>query len=83
MRLKLTSMTKIINIMNNPEIIIVHPGEILREDFLVPLNLSKEELAESIKIAPATINSLLAGKCDLDKELATRLALYFDMSTEF
>lgn len=63
--------------------IIVHPGEVLREDFLLPLKLTPEKLAKSIKIKPQVIQELIEEKRDLDKELATRLALYFDMSTEF
>ena len=63
--------------------IIVHPGEVLREDFLLPLKLTPEKLAKSIKIKPQVIQELIEEKRDLDKDLATRLALYFDMSTEF
>ena len=63
--------------------IIVHPGEVLREDFLLPLKLTPEKLAKSIKIKSQVIQELIEEKRDLDKDLATRLALYFDMSTEF
>jgi len=63
--------------------IIVHPGEVLREDFLLPLKLTPEKLAKSIKIKPQVVQELITEKRDLDKDLATRLALYFDMSTEF
>ena len=63
--------------------IMVHPGEVLREDFLLPLKLTPEKLAKSIKIKPQVIQELIEEKRDLDKDLATRLALYFDMSTEF
>jgi antitoxin HigA-1 len=65
------------------EKIIVHPGEILRESFLIPLKITPEKLAKNIKVEPRIIKELVAEKRDLDKELATRLALYFDMSTEF
>ena len=65
------------------EAIIIHPGEVLREDFLLPLKLTPEKLAKSIKVNPQIIQELIAEKRDLDKDLATRLALYFDMSTEF
>ena len=65
------------------ETIIIHPGEVLREDFLLPLKLTPEKLAKSIKVSPQIIQDLVAEKRDLDKDLATRLALYFDMSTEF
>ena len=63
--------------------IIIHPGEVLREDFLLPLKLVPEKLAKSIKVNHEVIKELIEEKRDLDKDLATRLALYFDMSTEF
>jgi len=63
--------------------IIVHPGEVLREDFLLPLKLAPEKLAESIKVNKEVIQEVIEEKRDLDKGLATRLSLYFDMSTEF
>jgi len=63
--------------------IIIHPGEVLREDFLLPLKLTPEKLAKSIKVSPKVVKELITEKRDLDKDLATRLALYFDMSTEF
>jgi len=70
--------------MNQEQLaIIVHPGEVLREDFLLPLKLAPEKLAESIKVKQEVIKELIEEKRDLDKDLATRLALYFDMSTEF
>ncbi|CAI2200975.1 19588_t:CDS:2, partial [Funneliformis geosporum] len=65
------------------EAIIIHPGEVLREDFLLPLKLAPEKLAKNIKVSSQIIQELIAEKRDLDKDLATRLALYFDMSTEF
>jgi antitoxin HigA-1 len=70
-------MTKNTNMKQ--EAIIIHPGEVLREDFLLPLKLAPEKLAESIKVK----SELIEEKRDLDKDLATRLALYFDMTTEF
>jgi antitoxin HigA-1 len=63
--------------------IVIHPGEVLREDFLLPLKLTPEKLAENLKVNPQVIQELITEKRDLDKDLATRLALYFDMSTEF
>jgi addiction module HigA family antidote len=63
--------------------ITIHPGEVLWEDFLLPLKLTPEKLAKNIKVNPQVIQELITKKRDLDKDLATRLALYFDMSTEF
>ena len=71
------------NVKQKPGTIAVHPGEVLREDFLLPLKLAPEKLAKAIKVKPQLIQDLVAEKRDLDKDLATRLALYFDMSTEF
>ena len=76
-------MTKNTNMKQEQLAIIVHPGEVLREDFLLPLKLAPEKLAKSIKVNPKAIKELIEEKRDLDKDLATRLALYFDMSTEF
>jgi antitoxin HigA-1 len=76
-------MIKSINMKQEQTPIIIHPGEVLREDFLLPLKLTPEKLAKSIKVSPQIIQDLIAEKRDLDKDLATRLALYFDMSTEF
>jgi len=78
MKNKVLSETK-----QEQEAIIIHPGEVLREDFLLPSKLTPEKLAKSIKVKPQIIQDLIAEKRDLDKDLATRLALYFDMSTEF
>jgi antitoxin HigA-1 len=75
-------MTKNTSMMEKQKIII-HPGEILREDFLTPLKLTAEKLATDIKVNPETIEELVNEKKDLDKELATRLAIYFEMSTNF
>jgi antitoxin HigA-1 len=76
-------MIKNTNMTQEQSAIIVHPGEVLREDFLLPLKLTPEKLAESIKVNHQVIQELIEEKKDLDKDLATRLALYFDMSTEF
>lgn len=49
----------------------------------MPLNLTPEKLAQDIKVAPEVIKAIVEEKQDLDKDIATRLAIYFDMSTEF
>jgi len=69
--------------MHNQKMLIIHPGEILREDFLLPLNLTFEKLAQDIKVSPEMVKDIIEEKQDLDKDIATRLAIYFDMSTEF
>ncbi len=42
--------------------IIIHPGEVLREDFLLPLKLTPEKLAKSIKVSPKVVKELITEK---------------------
>ena len=76
-------MIKTINIMKEEKVIIIHPGETLQEELLKPYKISVEELAQAIKVQPEIVKELVEKKRDLDKDLATRLALYFDMSPKF
>ena len=69
--------------MKEEKVIIIHPGETLQEELLKPYKISVEELAQTIKVQPEIVKELVEKKRDLDKDLATRLALYFDMSPEF
>jgi addiction module HigA family antidote len=55
----------------------VHPGEILREDYMRPLGLSSNALAIAIGVTAARINELVTGKRGLTADTALRLARYF------
>lgn len=59
-----------------------HPGEILREDFMVPLNLTQTELAKALKTTFRTINEIINGKRSISPEMALKLAKYFRTSAE-
>jgi len=59
-----------------------HPGEILNEEFLKPLEISQTELAESLGTTFRTINELVNGKRNLSSEMAVKLAKYFGTSAE-
>lgn len=61
----------------------IHPGEILREDFLAEYALSVERVAEDIGVAPESISDILAGRAGVTAEIALRLSRYFDNSPEF
>lgn len=61
----------------------VHPGEILLEEFLRPMNLSEEQLAADISVPVAAIQGIVRGEQNLTADLALRLARYFDMSPQF
>lgn len=59
-----------------------HPGEILREDFLIPMGLSQTELAERLKTTFRTVNEILNEKRGISPEMAVRLARFFGTSEE-
>ncbi len=58
----------------------IHPGEILREDFLLPLGLSEYRLAKDIGVPPRRINEIVKGRRALTADTAVRLARYFAMA---
>ena len=61
----------------------IHPGEFLREDYLPELSLSVEELAGQSHVAPSELVEVFAEQRGLSCDLAYRLALYFETSSQF
>jgi addiction module HigA family antidote len=61
----------------------VHPGEILLEEFLKPMNLSQNRLALDIRVPARRINEIVHGKRRVTADTALRIAKYFDMSPQF
>ncbi|HRN69225.1 MAG TPA: HigA family addiction module antitoxin [Promineifilum sp.] len=61
----------------------VHPGEVLLEEFLIPMDLSQNRLALDIHVPPRRINEIVQGKRRITTDTALRLARYFDMSPQF
>ena len=61
----------------------VHPGEILLEEFLEPMELSQYRLAKDISVPPRRINEIVQGKRGITADTALRLARYFGMSERF
>ena len=55
----------------------VHPGEILREEFMVPLGLSSNALAHALGVTPARINDIVRERRGITADTALRLARYF------
>ena len=58
----------------------VHPGEILRDEFLVPMSISQYRLAKDINVPPRRINEIVHGKRSITADTALRLARYFGSS---
>jgi antitoxin HigA-1 len=60
-----------------------HPGEVSREDFLVPLGLTQKQLADSINVSFQRANEIVSGKRGLTPGTALRLAKCFGNSPDF
>lgn len=60
-----------------------HPGEVLREDFLVPLGMSQYALAKAIGVPQIRVSEIVRGKRAISSDTALRLARYFGTSPEF
>ena len=61
----------------------VHPGEVVLEDFLVPLGISQYRLAKGISVPPRRINEIVLGKRAISADTALRLARFFGTTAPF
>lgn len=61
----------------------IHPGEILLEEFLKPLNLTQYRLAKNLSVPPRRINEIIQGKRAITADTALRLARFFGNSERF
>ena len=55
----------------------IHPGEILREDFLVPLGMTPHALSKALRVTPSRVNDIVHEKRGITADTALRLARYF------
>ena len=68
---------------NNERLLNIHPGEVLREEFLIPLGLSQYRLAKEIGVTEARISAICSGKRAITADTALRLAAFFGTSSSF
>lgn len=61
----------------------IHPGEILLEEFLRPMEISQYRLAKSISVPPRRINEVVHGKRNITADTALRLSRFFGTSERF
>ena len=61
----------------------VHPGEILRDEFLTPMGISVYRLARAIKVSRPRLNDIVLGRRGVTTDTALRLGRYFGMTPEF
>lgn len=64
-------------------IINTHPGEILKEEFLEPLNITAYRLAKNIGVQQIQISRIIKGELGISADIATRLGKFFGNSAEF
>lgn len=60
-----------------------HPGDVLREDFLIPMGIKQQELADAIHVPFQRINEIVRGKRSVSPSTALRLARFFGTSAGF
>lgn len=60
----------------------IHPGEVLKHDFMDPLGLSSNALADALGVTPARINEIVRGRRGITADTALRLAHYFDTDAQ-
>ena len=61
----------------------IHPGEVLQEEFLVPLQITAYRLAKAIGIPQTRVSEILKGKRRITADTALRLSYYFGNSPKF
>ena len=69
--------------MTDPDLSPIHPGEILREDFLKPMALSQSRLARALYVPPRRINEIVLGKRAVTAATALRLSRFFGTTARF
>jgi antitoxin HigA-1 len=61
----------------------IHPGEVLKEEFLIPMGISQYRLAKEISVAESRISAICQGKRAIAADTAVRLARFFGTSAGF
>jgi len=61
----------------------IHPGEVLREDYLAPLDMSVNALAKSLRVDATRMNEIVRERRRITPDTAERLARYFSTSAQF
>ena len=69
--------------MSEEKLAPIHPGEVLLEEFLKPMELSQNRLAIDIGVPARRINEIVLGKRRISADTALRLGRYFEMSPQF
>jgi len=76
-------MTSKLSIITDNKLPNIHPGEILSEEFLKPMDISAYKLAKSVGISQTRISDIIHGKRRITADTALRFAAFFGTSTQF
>ncbi|MCA9947079.1 MAG: HigA family addiction module antidote protein, partial [Anaerolineales bacterium] len=68
---------------NNEKIPPLHPGEVLLEEFLLPMDISQNRLALAIRVPARRINEIVHGRRRITADTALRLSRFFGTSAQF
>lgn len=69
--------------MNKRDFLPIHPGEILQEEFLIPMGISQHQLALGMRVAQQKINDIVRGRRSITPQTALRLAIALGTTAEF
>jgi addiction module HigA family antidote len=58
----------------------ITPGEILLEDYLIPMSISQNALARALGISPRSINEIVLGRCSITPEMSLKLGKFFNQT---
>ncbi len=61
----------------------IHPGEVLKEDFMVPMGITTRQLSADLDVSTSRISEIVNGKRAISAETALRLGLFFKMEPRF
>ncbi len=75
--------TDLADVTSGKRLPLIHPGQILRDDFLQAMEISVYALAEAIKVPRSRVNDIVLGRRGITADTAFRLARYFGTSPEF
>ena len=61
----------------------IHPGEILKEEFLDPMNISLSDLSQQINVSETILGNIVKGKKSVNADIAIRFSRFFGTTPEF
>lgn len=69
--------------MTKRKLMLIHPGEILLEEFMKPMNITQYKLAQGLHVGSIRISEIIRGKRAITADTAIRLGCYFKMEAKF